>query len=168
METTPTPLTPLTPAPAPMKRPVGRPRKVRPPEEEKRPRQYSDSDWFMHSIPDNDEVEFERLFAEEQIRYSSESFNPEVLVWEDNHVLDIVIIYHREFTPASVLKYCKAIRGPYTHDGKLTPGGEIRARALLCRERLLAGVITDAERKPDLEKLREYFNPIWLELLDRA
>ncbi len=152
---------------SPKKRSVGRPRKIEipPPEaSSEMPPPYDAGFWYCYPAPDDDDVQFERLLGEE-CKLLEDCPEIEWLVYLDCHVRELVRIYHREFTVDGLSDFSKAYRSPFTHDGNLTASGIAKARVLVCRERILAGTVTPAERKPDLSKLRNYLGPLAWELM---
>lgn len=123
----------------------------------------SDSLWYIRRAPDNDEATFQRLLAAMRTEYASPDFNPERAVWDDHSCRGLTTYPFTEaFTPQGLLAYASKIRGPFTFNGKLTIGGSTRARFILCRERLLAGAITN--REPVWEQLKDHMSPIAYEI----
>jgi hypothetical protein len=151
------------------KRPVGRPRKIVPPDEcEYRPIPYRDSDWFCLPPPDNDNLEFDRLLIEERRNFEG-CTEPNWLIYLDCHIRDFVRIYNREFTVDGLLEFSRIVRPPLSHERALTPGGKFKAEILLCRERIINGTVTPEGRKPDISKLKNYLSPlIWELMIERA
>jgi|SRR5882762_2394625 len=151
------------------KRRVGRLRKIVPPpdDSENVPMPYRDSEWFCHRTPDDDNSEFDRLLIEER-RILEGCTEPEWLVYQDRQIRELARIYHREFTVDGLFDFSKSYRSPFTHDGKLTPSGIAKACVLLCRQRIIAGIVAPEGRRPDFSKLKGYLPPLMWELMGRA
>lgn len=129
--------------------------------------EFSDSLWYCRVAPEHDEEKFQALLAEMRSEYASPDFNREIIAWDDHTVRGLTTYpFKEQFTLDGLLRYANVIRGPYTFNGQLTTGGRSRAKFLLCRERMLAGTITD--REPDWSKLKDHMPPTMYEINMRS
>jgi hypothetical protein len=129
--------------------------------------EFSDALWYCRPAPEGDERQFQVLLAEMREQYASPDFNSEIAVWNDRTVQGLTTYpFPENFTPEGLWDYARKIRGPYTYNGRFTQGGASRAKFLLCRERMLAGTVTN--REPNWTALKEVLPPHLYEIKARA
>ena len=123
--------------------------------------------WYCRAAPDRDEAKFEALLAQMRKEYASPTFNPEISIFDDHTCRGLTSYpFPERFTPDGLLRYASVIRGPFTSNGRLTLGGRSRAKFLLCRERMLAGTVTN--REPDWSAIKDHLPPSLYEIKVRA